>query len=259
MLEIRNLTAGYHGRAVLQDVCLNLPLDCVTGIIGPNGCGKSTLLKAALGLISPMGGEVLADGRHLEDLKRHEIARWVAYLAQGREIPDMTVEQMVLQGRFPHLHYPYRYSRRDRKLAYAAMERVGIAHLAGEPLSALSGGMRQIAYIAMALAQDTPYVLLDEPTTYLDPAHQLSLMGLLREISKDGRGVAAVMHDLPLALTFSDRIAVMAEGRVILAASPREVVNSGVIEEVFGVRIREDSEGFRVMYGPVFGPHTTNH
>ncbi len=255
MLEIRNLTAGYRGKAVLQDLSLTLPRNCLTGIIGPNGRGKSTLLKAALGLISPMGGEVLADGRSLQDLKRREIARHVAYLAQGQSIPDMTVEQLVLQGRFPHLNYPNGYSRRDREMARAAMERVGITHLAGVPLAALSGGMRQTVYIAMALTQDTPYILLDEPTTYLDPAHQLSLMGLLREIAREGRGVAAVMHDLPLALSYSDRIAVMAEGRMILTASPREVVNSGVIEEVFGVRVREDGEGFRLCYGP----HTTNH
>lgn len=248
MLEIRHLTAGYRGRTVLHDLSLDLPPNRLTGIIGPNGCGKSTLLKATLGLIPRAGGEVLADGQPLDRLKRHEIAERVAYLAQGQSVPDMTVEQLVLQGRFPYLHYPRGYSRRDYELARAAMERVGITPIAGEPLSALSGGLRQTAYIAMALAQDTPYVLLDEPTTYLDPAHQLSLMSLLREITRDGRGIAAVMHDLPLALTFSDRVAVMAEGRMVACATPREIVASRVIEEVFGIRVREDSDGFRVVY-----------
>ena len=248
MLEIRNLTAGYRGRVVLHDLSLDLPPNRLTGIIGPNGCGKSTLLKAALGLIPRVSGDVRANGQPLDRLKRHEIAGQVAYLAQGRDVPDMTVEQMVLQGRFPYLHYPHGYSRRDYEKARAAMERVGITSIAGEPLAALSGGMRQTAYIAMALAQDTPYMLLDEPTTYLDPAHQFSLMGLLREITRDGRGVAAVMHDLPLALTFSDRVAVMAEGRVVACATPREIVASGVIEEVFGICVREDSDGFRVVY-----------
>ena len=245
MLEIMNLVAGYRGREVLQGLSLTIETGELIGIIGPNGCGKSTLLKASLGLIPRSAGEVLADGDSLTSLGQRERARRVAYLAQGGDIPDMTVGQMVLHGRFPYLHYPRSYTCRDREIAQAAMERLGIFHLADEPLAALSGGMRQTAYMAMALTQETPYILLDEPTTYLDPHHQIGLMKLLCTVTREGRGIAAVMHDLPLALTFSDRVAVMARGRVAAVGTPSEIVRSGVIQEVFGVEIREaDGEFF---------------
>lgn len=239
MLEICNLTAGYGKREVLHSLSVCFEAGKLTSVVGPNGCGKSTLLKAALGLIPRRSGEVYLDGSNLLDLRRKEIARRVAYLAQGQEIPAMTVGQLTLHGRYPYLEYPRGYSLRDRELASAAMERVGIRHLADEPLSALSGGMRQTAYLAMALAGDTPYVLLDEPTTYLDVAHQSALMGLLASIKEEGRGVVAVMHDLPLALTFSDQVAVMDSGQITALDTPSEMVRSGVLRQVFGVDVQE--------------------
>ena len=244
MLEIENLTAGYRGREVLHGLSLTLEAGELTCIVGPNGCGKSTLLKAALGLIPRTEGEVRADGEVLFRLRRKEIARRIAYLAQGPEIPAMTVEQMVLHGRFPYLDPLRGYTAHDRELARTAMEKVGIYHLAAEPMASLSGGMRQTAFTAMALVQDTPYILLDEPTAYLDIAHQVGLMKLLKAIALEGRGVAAVLHDLPLALTFADRVAVMEQGSIIAIGTPREIARSGVIGKVFGVDVREDRGEF---------------
>ena len=188
MLDVCGLTAGYGKKEVLHHLSVSLEAGKLTAIIGPNGCGKSTLLKAVLGLIPRAEGEVVLDGVSFSTLRRQEIARRIAYLAQGASIPDMIVEELVLRGRFPYLSYPRGYTQKDRELARLAMERVGIAALAREPMSALSGGLRQTAYIAMALAQGTDSILLDEPTTYLDVAHQLALMKLLRQLSAEGRG-----------------------------------------------------------------------
>ena len=245
MLDVRNLTAGYRKNTVLHDLSVSFAAGKLTSVIGPNGCGKSTLLKAVLGLIPRAEGEIDLDGEVLTSLGRREIAKRLAYLAQGQPIPDMTVEQMVLHGRFPYLEYPHGYTDRDRTHARAAMERVGIPHLADAPLATLSGGMRQTAYVAMALAQDTAYLLLDEPTTYLDIAHQVALMKLLRSITTEGRGVVAVMHDLPLALTYSDCVVLMDAGRVVAVGTPDEVARSGGIEAVLGVSVdRAEGEYF---------------
>lgn len=244
MLDIRDLTAGYGKREVLRGLSVGFEAGELTCIIGPNGCGKSTLLKAVLGLIPRTAGDVRLDGESLAGRKRGGIAKRIAYLAQGQSIPDMTVGQMVLHGRFPYLDYPRGYTASDRELAQAAMERVGISHLADEPMATLSGGLRQTAYIAMALTQGTAYILLDEPTTYLDVAHQVHILKLLRELSRDGRGVAAVMHDLPLALSYADRVAVMADGKMVAVGTPREILQSGVIREIFGVDVMEAKEEF---------------
>lgn len=238
MLEIKDLSAGYNGRDVLFGVSVKIERGKLTSIIGANGCGKSTLLRAAVGIISPSGGEIILDGTPLSQMKRREIARNISYLSQCRREPDMTVEQTVLQGRFPHLVYPRRYTERDRNIAHSAMERVGISHLADRPLESLSGGMRQSAYIAMALAQDTDYILLDEPTTYLDVPHRLELMRILRSLADGGKGVVTVMHDLAEAFELSDEIIVLDGGRVAAQAEPRELLESPEIGRIFGVRMK---------------------
>ena len=165
MIECSHLSTGYGKCTVLEDLSVTFEKGKLTGIIGVNGCGKSTLLKTILGILPATSGEILLDDTPLSALSRPQISQKLAYLAQGKGIPDMTVFQMVLHGRFPHLHYPQTYSDHDRELARQALERVGIPHLAEESLTKLSGGMRQTAHIAMALAQNTDYILLDEPTT----------------------------------------------------------------------------------------------
>ena len=176
MIELNHISAGYGKQTVLKDVSAILEKGKLTSIIGVNGCGKSTLLKTILGIVPIRNGDVAIDGASLKGMDRNDISRRIAYLSQGKRTPDMTVEQLVLHGRFPHLNYPRRYTKHDYEIAIDAMKQMGIAQHADKSLHTLSGGMRQNTYIAMALAQGTDYVLLDEPTTYLDIAHQLELM-----------------------------------------------------------------------------------
>ena len=239
MLELNRISAGYGKQTVLDGISVDFEKGNLTSIIGVNGCGKSTLLKAILGILSLSNGEIFIDGENLLTISRNEIAKKIAYLSQGKNIPDMTVEQMVLHGRFPYLSYPRRYSSHDRKVAIKAMEIVGVAEFAHKPLYSLSGGMRQNAYIAMALAQDTDYILLDEPTTYLDIAHQLELMRILRKLADSGKGIVTVMHNLPLAFDFSDKLTMMNNGEIIAYGTPSEISSLPIIEDIFGVKIKQ--------------------
>lgn len=242
MIELCSVAAGYRHETVLRDISLAIPKGKLLTVVGVNGSGKSTLLKTIVGIVPLLSGTVAVDRTDTADLSRQDTAKKISYLAQGKSVPDMTVRQMVLHGRFPHLQYPRRYSAKDREIAKSALCRMGIADLADRPLASLSGGMRQKAYIAMALAQDTDYLLLDEPTTYLDIAGQLELMKTLRKLADDGKGVVTVLHDLPLAFRFSDSIAVLNDGKIAVCDMPESVSRSGIIEEVFGVGLRYDEE-----------------
>lgn len=248
MLELKNISAGYGKQGVLDGVSAKLEKGRLTSVIGVNGCGKSTLLKAVCAIIPLTSGEIFVDGKEISAMSRNDIAKNISYLAQGKSTPDMTVAQMVLHGRFPYLSYPRRYTERDREIALAAMDTLGIRELADKPLYALSGGMRQTAYIAMALAQDTDYILLDEPTTYLDIAHQLELMRVLRELAQSGKGIIAVMHDLPMAFDFSDEIAVIDKGAIALQATPAELSGSSAVKNIFGVRVARMKEENKFFY-----------
>ncbi len=228
MLELRNITAGYGETMILRNISLDFPEGTVTAVLGPNGCGKSTLLKAAAGLLPVAAGEVFG----MQPRARH-----VAYLPQSRRLPEMTVRQLVLQGRYPWLGWPRQYGEKDLALAEGAMERLGVAEYAHRPLAELSGGTRQRCFLAMTLAQDTEVLLLDEPTSFLDPAHQLRLLALCRELASEGKAVAAVLHDLPLALRYADRVAVMENGALLEVDTPEAVLKSGILEKAFGVRI----------------------
>ena len=237
MLEVKAIFAGYGSKTVLNGVTACFEKGKLTSIIGINGSGKSTLLKAMLGILPLSAGEICIDENDLRSMSRADIAKKTAYLSKGKNTPDMTVEQMVLHGRFPYLSYPRRYRETDREIARGAMDVVGISHLAWQPLSTLSGGMRQNAYIAMALAQDTDYILLDEPTTYLDISHQLELMKLLRTLADSGKGIVTVMHDLPTAFDFSDAIAVIQNGAIAAFDPPSKICASPILKEIFGVGI----------------------
>ena len=239
MLEIKNICAGYDKKRVISDISFEVERGSIISVIGANGCGKSTLMRAIAGVLVTYDGEVVIDGEPEEKLGRLGVARKISYLAQGKGVPDMTVGQTVLHGRFPHLSYPRRYGKRDREIARDAMSAVGISKLADCPMSMLSGGMRQNAYIAMALAQDTDHILLDEPTTYLDIRHQLELMKLLKKLAESGKSIVTVMHDLPLAFDFSDEIAVLDGGRIIIQAPPAELCGNPVLPEIFGIRINQ--------------------
>ena len=240
MLEAKNLSAGYPGRAVLAGVSLAARPGRVLALLGPNGCGKSTLLRTMAGLLPPLGGEVLLDGRR--DYSPRQAAQRVAYLPQSRTAPNITVRRLVLHGRFPYLSYPRRYGREDYEAVDRALAAADALDLADRPLPELSGGQRQKAYLAMALAQETEAILMDEPTTFLDIRHQLEVLALVRRLAEEGRGVVLALHDLCLALTAADDVAVLGEGRLLALGGPEAVYQRKVLERVMGVRL-DRSEG----------------
>ncbi len=237
MVEVKELCAGYSGKEVLHRVSFSLQRGEVVALTGPNGCGKSTLLKALIRIVPHTSGQVLVEGRENGSFTPTELAREIAYLPQEKTLPDITVERLVLHGRFPYLSYPRRYSAKDRERVEAAMERMGIRELAKLPLKQLSGGMRQKVYIAMALAQDTPVILMDEPTTYLDISRQLQLMELVRKLAESGKAVLMVLHDLILAVKTADRLAVIEQGELVDMGTPEEIYGRGILDRVFGVRL----------------------
>lgn len=251
MIELKSITAGYGSAEILHGITAKVKHGMLISIIGPNGCGKSTLLKTTVGILRHTAGEILLDGIGISGLAADARAKHIAYLAQGRSVPDMTVGELVLHGRFPHLHFPRRYSANDRAIAHAAMQRMGVLSYADQPLASLSGGMRQCAYLAMALTQETGCILLDEPTTYLDIANRLSLMRQLRMLAGEGRGIVAVMHDLPLALSFSDEIWVMRDGRLVMTGTPQQTAESGIIDTIFGVSVCAGDGGYYYRMPPL--------
>ncbi len=250
MIELKELRAGYPGRTVLEGVTLSFLPGQVLALVGPNGSGKSTLLRTALGLLPRQGGEILVDGEALETLTPRQLARRAAYLAQSRPVPNITAGRMVLHGRFPYLSYPRRYRPEDYQAAQQAMKLADALELAGRPMPQLSGGQRQKVYLAMALAQDTQTVLLDEPTTYLDVSHQLEVMAAAQTLAQQGKAVVAVLHDLCLAMRWAHRLAVLDGGRLQAVGSPEELYSHGVLNRTFSVTLRrvETQAGWRYYY-----------
>ena len=250
MTEIRNAHAGYGKTEILHGVNLEIPAGSVMTVIGHNGCGKSTLLKTMLGMLPLTEGEIILDGISVKNSSPQEIAKKAAYLSQFRQCGDISVERLVLHGRFPYLSYPRKYGKKDHEAARAAMERMGITALAERPLRTLSGGMIQKAYIAMALAQNASVILMDEPNSYLDIGQQFKFMQTVRELAGDGKTIVLVLHDLLMALSYSDAIAVMDDGRITECASPQELLKSGIIEKLFGVSVKflETENGRQYYY-----------
>ncbi len=238
MIELRNVSAGYGGKNVIRDISLTLQPGNVTVIIGPNGCGKSTLLKTITGILPPSGGQILFNGTSAAALSPAETARQVAYLPQSRRVPDISVLSLVLHGRFPYLSYPRRYRAEDREAAHRALEWVGLEEWAQTPVKQLSGGMQQGVFLAMALAQDTDTILMDEPTAFLDIAHQLRIMELAQRLAAEGRSVVMVLHDLSQALRTADTVAVMEHGQLLCVSTPETLFSDGILTDVFGVQMQ---------------------
>lgn len=235
MMELNQITAGYGTKDVVKNVSLCFESGKVTVLVGPNGCGKSTLLRVAARLLEPRRGNVVIDGTDTASWSNREFAKKVALLPQVRPVPEIGVGSLVLHGRFPYLGYPRRYSAEDRTIAEEAMRQAGVLELSELSVSQLSGGQRQKVYLAMAMAQDTPILLLDEPTTYLDINHQLELAHLAKKLAQTGKEVIMVLHDLNLALGCADTIVVMNQGQLMGTGSPQQVYESKVLDSVFGV------------------------
>lgn len=250
MIELRDLCAGYAGRGVLRDVSMTFSPGKITVLLGPNGCGKSTLLRTVLGLQPRLSGQILIDGVPLEKLTPRSRAQKIAYLAQSRSIPNITARRMVLHGRFPYLSYPRRYRREDHEAVQRALQWADAENEAEYSMQELSGGQRQKVYLAMALAQDTQTILMDEPTTYLDIGHQLEVMALARRLAEEGRAVVLVLHDLCQAMRTADEVAVLSGGRLLFSGTPEEVYPLGVLDRVFGISLRrfQTENGWQYYY-----------
>lgn len=240
VLSAQALTLGYQtGHPVVRAVSLRLPPGRFTAIVGPNGCGKSTLLAGLGGLLKPFSGEVLLAGRNLARMGQKSIARHITTLAQGAQAPQgISVFDLVRQGRYPHRGLFDPWGARDQARVEAALARVGLTHLRNHPLSALSGGQRQRAWIAQTLAQEGQVMLLDEPTTYLDLAHQIEVLRLLRGLVDDaGISAVAVLHDLNQAARYADHVVMMRDGRILAEGAPGDVLQPDRIAAVFDVEV----------------------
>lgn len=248
MIQVKELSAGYHGRNVVHHVTMSFEPGKVTVLLGPNGCGKSTVLKAALGLIPMTEGTVLYDGKDLRQMKRKEVAKKAAFLTQSRNLSSIQALRMVLHGRFPYLSYPRRYGRKDYEIAKNAMDVTGSREYENDNISELSGGQRQSVYFAMALAQDTETIFMDEPTTYLDIRHQMQMIEIARSLAGQGKAVVLVLHDLRMALQIADRVALMEEGELVCVDTPEKLYESGFLDRVFGVKVHKMETTHGVQY-----------
>ena len=237
MIKFMNVKAGYENKEVIHGANVTFEPGKITALIGPNGCGKSTLLKTLVRIKEHTAGDILVDGEKVENLNSTKLAQKVAYLPQSKKAPDITVLRMVLHGRFAYLSYPRRYREQDIEIAKKALRWAGMEHKAEHHVSQLSGGMQQKVYIAMALAQDADTILMDEPTTYLDIAHQLRLMEMARQLAGEGKAVVMVLHDLSQALRIADEVVVLQEGEIVKMGTPDQVYESGCLQRVFGVEI----------------------
>ncbi len=237
-LSTDRLSLGYSpGRLVVADLDLDLPTGAVTAIIGANGCGKSTLLRALARLLAPRAGHVLLDGQQLSDLPTRQVARQLGLLPQGPVTPaGITVHDLVRRGRTPYTTVFRQWSTADQQAVQHALAVTGMEALAGQQVDALSGGQRQRAWLALVVAQDTPLLLLDEPTTYLDMAHQLDVLELVRDLHATGRTVVMVLHDVNQAARYADHLVAMREGAVVAQGPPGGVLTPTLVEQVFAVR-----------------------
>lgn len=238
-LVARGLGVRFGKSTVLGDVDIELHPGSLLAIVGPNGSGKSTLLRALARLQPASSGQVLLDGRAIASLSAREVARRLSILPQGPGAPaGMTVRELVGQGRFAHLGLMGRAGPGDRGAIESALALTGVTDLADRPVDHLSGGERQRAWIALALAQEAPVLLLDEPTTFLDVGHQFEVLALVRRLADErGLSVALVLHDLGHAARYADRIVVLDAGRVVAQGSAAEVLDDELVARVFGVRV----------------------
>jgi iron complex transport system ATP-binding protein len=231
------VTLAYGDRTVVERLSLDIAPGRITAIVGANGCGKSTLLRALARLILPKEGQVVLDGAALGSRPSKEIARALGLLPQSPVAPEgIAVADLVGRGRHPHQKLLARWSAHDYEAVAAALEATGIADLADRSVDELSGGQRQRVWIAMALAQETDILLLDEPTTFLDVAHQIEVLDLLTDLNHDrGTTIVMVLHDLNLAARYADELVAVVDGRVHAIGEPSEVVTSELVREVFGL------------------------
>lgn len=241
-LAARGLTLAYEDRTVVAELDLEVPDGEVTVVVGPNACGKSTTLRALGRLLRPRAGAVLLDGEDLAHIPTRTIAQSLGLLPQSPVAPEaITVSDLVARGRQPHQRWWQQWSQEDERAVTEAMERTDVTALSERPVDELSGGQRQRVWLAMALAQQTDLLLLDEPTTYLDIAHQVEVLDLVRQLAAPtaegtrGRTVVMVLHDLNQAARYADHLVAMKDGRVVARGRPDQIVDAALVREVFGL------------------------
>ncbi|WP_156466228.1 ABC transporter ATP-binding protein [Janibacter sp. Soil728] len=235
-LAAEQITVGYGGDPVIHDLDLDVRQGDFMVIVGPNGCGKSTLLKTLARVNTPSTGQVRLDGEDVHRMRGRAVARRVSLLPQSAVAPEgITVAELVARGRHPHHSLLRQWSPDDESAIAAALERTHLTDLADTAVDSLSGGQRQRAWVAMVLAQDTEVILLDEPTTFLDIAHQYELLELFGELNREGRTIVAVLHDLNQAARFASRLVVMSTGRIRGDGDPATVLTAELVRDVFGL------------------------
>ncbi|MFP8882865.1 ABC transporter ATP-binding protein [Streptomyces mangrovi] len=245
-LSGEGLTLAYDRRTIAEDLTVAIPDRSFTVVIGPNACGKSTLLRALSRMLKPAAGAVLLDGRDISSTGAKQVARTLGLLPQSSVAPEgISVSELVSRGRYPHQSLLRQWSAEDERVVAEAMSSTGVADLADRAVDELSGGQRQRVWIAMALAQQTPLLLLDEPTTYLDLAHQIDILDLCARLhQEEGRTLVAVLHDLNHAARYATHLIAMRDGRVVASGPPKQIVTAELVEEVFGLpcRVIDDPE-----------------
>ncbi len=235
-LEVSGLVAGYGAEPILKSIDFKPVAGGITALVGPNGCGKSTLLKVMSRILLPASGEVLLGGEPIHSIPTKQVARKLALLPQGPISPEgLTVRELVSQGRYPHQSLLQQWSTEDSRAVATAMADTDVEEFADRPISDLSGGQRQRCWIAMVLAQETPIILLDEPTTFLDLKVQVDVMTLLRKVAATGRTLIVVMHELNVAAAFCDHLVMMREGAIVATGAPHDIMTPERLKQVFGL------------------------
>lgn len=239
-LTTQNLTLSYENTAIVRDLSLSIPAGQITALVGANGCGKSTLLKGLARLLKPTNGAVYLDGKSISAQPTKTIAQQLGMLPQSPVAPEgLTVKDLVAQGRYPYQNWVQQWSTQDEQQIQQALEITDLLEMSDRPLDTLSGGQRQRAWIAMTLAQNTEILLLDEPTTFLDLAHQIEILDLLYELNQQqGRTIVMVLHDLNHACRYADYLIAMKAGKVFAAGEPRSLMTETLVREVFDVECR---------------------
>lgn len=236
-LQATGLTLAYEQKVIARDLSVQIPDRKFTVIIGPNACGKSTLLRSLCRLLRPRSGQVLLDGQDIHQMETKALARQLGLLPQHAIVPEgISVADLVARGRYPHQSLLRQWSEADHQAVEAAMAATNVSDLAQRSVDELSGGQRQRVWVAMVLAQQTPLLLLDEPTTWLDIAHQIELLDLFRELNQQhGHTLVAVLHDLNQACRYADHLIVMRAGAIVAQGKPAEIISAALVQQVFGM------------------------